>query len=110
MFDAILFHLFETNGNSCCIGISIFVNRFNELREGKKFTEVFSFFFKLTAECVPQAGHVVKRCDDDILEAYFFHLYMNNNETKMGSYGVPIYIFFVMLVSGRRVGRISGQE
>ena len=53
---------------------------------------------------------MVKRCDDDILEAYFFHLYMNNNETKMGSYGVPIYIYFVMLVSGRRVGRISGQE
>ena len=74
MFDAILFHLFETNGNNYCIGSSIFVDRFNELREGKKITEVFSFFVKLTTECVPQTGHAVKRGDDDILEAYFFHL------------------------------------
>ena len=82
MFDAILFHFLETNGNSYCIGTSIFVNSFNELREGKKFTEVFSLFFKLTTERVAQTGHVVKRCDYYILEAYLLHLQINNNETK----------------------------
>ena len=75
MFDAILFHFFESNGKSYCIGTSIFVNRFDELREGKTFTEVFSFFFKLTTERVPETGHVVKRYDDDILEAYLLHLH-----------------------------------
>ena len=98
MFDAMLFHSFETNGNSYCIGSSIFVNRFNELREGKKFTEVFSFFFTLTTERVPQTGHVVKRRDNYILEAYLLHLQMNNNETK--NCGVRAFPFLFCKVWG----------
>ena len=53
--------------------LSLLTDSTNSVK-AKKITEVFSFFVKLTTECVPQTGHVVKRDDDDILEAYFFHL------------------------------------
>ena len=54
--------------------LSLLTDSTNSVKAKKLLIEVFSFFVKLTTECVPQTGHVVKRGDDDILEAYFFHL------------------------------------